>query len=426
MNKLEVTLKQHTPLIHFQHEQEGATLRASEVKPKLDRFILEKLGVNGKQIAEKKGWIIKGQERALDYKMRIWTNEDDTYRGEYLITSYIKQENITKLRAKKINVINKSPYFAQEESNTKIINNDMGWDSIDKKGILHYEIILEIKSFDASLIQEIAKHVQSFFLSMNFGTRQSKGFGSFEATKILFNNEKEVPLNNDIENLMKTLFSFVYVKTLDRHNLNIIFSRINNDYKLLKSGDNNPKTKYAKSKLMLFGLKKNIESKKIRWDKKFIKSQINGKYETAKKNEFYKLKGTNYSSKDDTDNKKCKYLRALLGLAEQFEFQLENPPDGDKKNKLIVKVKAKSNPNIQRIQSPILFKVLDSTIYLVGNEVPQEILGEEFSFTVSIKGDNKYQNVPIEKSLFIPKNFSLCAFMRFAMTDVKLGYTMIK
>ncbi len=36
------TLKQHTPLIHFQHDQQGATLRATELKPKLDRFIIEK------------------------------------------------------------------------------------------------------------------------------------------------------------------------------------------------------------------------------------------------------------------------------------------------------------------------------------------------------------------------------------------------
>ena len=40
MKTLKVTLKQHTPLIHFQHDQYGATLRASEVKPKLDRFII--------------------------------------------------------------------------------------------------------------------------------------------------------------------------------------------------------------------------------------------------------------------------------------------------------------------------------------------------------------------------------------------------
>ena len=43
MYKLEFTLKQHTPIIHFQHDQEGATLRATEVKPKLDRFIIEKV-----------------------------------------------------------------------------------------------------------------------------------------------------------------------------------------------------------------------------------------------------------------------------------------------------------------------------------------------------------------------------------------------
>jgi hypothetical protein len=43
MYKLKFTLKQHTPLIHFQHDQAGATLRATEVKPKLDQFIIEKL-----------------------------------------------------------------------------------------------------------------------------------------------------------------------------------------------------------------------------------------------------------------------------------------------------------------------------------------------------------------------------------------------
>ena len=39
MYQIKFTLKQHTPIIHFQHGQVGATLRATEVKPKLDRFI---------------------------------------------------------------------------------------------------------------------------------------------------------------------------------------------------------------------------------------------------------------------------------------------------------------------------------------------------------------------------------------------------
>ena len=39
MYKLEFTLKQHTPLIHFQHDQDGAILRATELKPTLNKFI---------------------------------------------------------------------------------------------------------------------------------------------------------------------------------------------------------------------------------------------------------------------------------------------------------------------------------------------------------------------------------------------------
>ena len=36
-------LKQHTPMLHFQHDQTGATLRATELKPKLDLYIMRKL-----------------------------------------------------------------------------------------------------------------------------------------------------------------------------------------------------------------------------------------------------------------------------------------------------------------------------------------------------------------------------------------------
>jgi hypothetical protein len=38
MAKLIVKLEQHTPLIHFQHTQDGATLRATEFKPRFDKF----------------------------------------------------------------------------------------------------------------------------------------------------------------------------------------------------------------------------------------------------------------------------------------------------------------------------------------------------------------------------------------------------
>ena len=57
-------LQQQTPMIHFQHDEPGACLRASEVKPKLDRFLLKQLGDGIKP-----EWKI-GTTEALDYKMR--------------------------------------------------------------------------------------------------------------------------------------------------------------------------------------------------------------------------------------------------------------------------------------------------------------------------------------------------------------------
>ena len=66
--KLEFKLKQHTPLIHFQHDQHGATLRATELKPKLDRFIMKKIGGKDKIPDE---WLIDKDKNALDYKVSI-------------------------------------------------------------------------------------------------------------------------------------------------------------------------------------------------------------------------------------------------------------------------------------------------------------------------------------------------------------------
>ena len=73
MHTLKVTLKQHTPLIHFQHDQEGATLRASEVKPKLDRFILTRLGDFATQEQ-----LSKGTEEWDDYKKKYNKGREDS------------------------------------------------------------------------------------------------------------------------------------------------------------------------------------------------------------------------------------------------------------------------------------------------------------------------------------------------------------
>ena len=79
--KLEFTLRQHTPMIHFQSDQAGATLRATELKPKLDRYLIEKTFHNNYEECKQYlvGYTNKNENalrkkyeeegfRALDYK----------------------------------------------------------------------------------------------------------------------------------------------------------------------------------------------------------------------------------------------------------------------------------------------------------------------------------------------------------------------
>ena len=431
MHTLTVKLKQHTPLIHFQHDQEGATLRASEVKPKLDKFILTRLGNDdyqaGIELAKSKGWLVgKGDHPALDYKMRIET-EDNSQREEYLMASYIKEDKIIELSKSKINAISNSPYFAQEKQNGEIIKSKQPdklnkWNHIEKKGIIESGYII-VKIIGADSIIFLTNNIQSFFLTTNFGTRQSKGFGSFEAINITL-DDKNIPLK-PIEELLINTYSFVYKKSLRVSDLNVIFKTINEDYKLLKSGSTFPR--YAKSKLMLYAESLNNN---IGWDKKYIKVKTKGEFESEKPERPYVLRCREENKKKKKKEKKdYKYYRALLGLAEQFEFLLENPPQGNSRNKMIVKVK---NDDIQRYQSPILFKVIGKDIYLVGNEISKEMLNKSFVFLVNFQGDDCYVNEPIDEGnpIKTPESFSLKEFISFAMKDntnnASLGYVKIK
>lgn len=90
MIKLKFSLKQITPMIHFQ-DDDGATIRATELKPKLDRFILswlayekevkehpeQKLGSETEMLKNvvdnlvNKKWLIDKDHIVLNYKMRI-------------------------------------------------------------------------------------------------------------------------------------------------------------------------------------------------------------------------------------------------------------------------------------------------------------------------------------------------------------------
>lgn len=409
MKTLTVTLKQHTPLIHFQHDQYGATLRASEVKPKLDKFVLTKLGggnyEEGINKAKNKGWLVgKGEYPALNYKMKIESIGD---KEEFLIASYISPKKLQNLEG--INVLPSTPYFAQEKENSKIINDKRRWNDIKCKGIKYDGAKVDIFSLTDSLVDHIGDLIQSFFITENFGTRQSKGFGCFTVNKILLSDNEQKTKNE--ESLLKDSFEACYKKELNKMSLNNIFSTIVEDYRWLKSGKSRPS--YEKSELMSYGSKF-----KMRWDKKFLKENVNEKYRN-KKGDLYKLLDNHTKKYKGIDgDEKYYYLRALLGLAGRYEFLLENPPE--KFKKLIISV---DGGEVERFKSPILFKVIGNVLYLVANPIPRDILGKEFSFYVSIQGDDKYKDIPIDNKLCTPEEFDLIDFLDSSMN--KLGYNKI-
>ena len=152
MNTLTIKLKQHTPLIHFQHDQEGATLRASEVKPKLDKFILTKLTSEERTQGETEGWIKKKNDKVwLDYKMHIACPD---------VKSHVEIRDFEYRERTPL-------FFGNMKSDTP-------------KGVSFCSEPLDLVIIATEQIHKIiAKNINEFFFFNNFGTRQSKGYGSF-------------------------------------------------------------------------------------------------------------------------------------------------------------------------------------------------------------------------------------------------------
>lgn len=237
MGRLVIHLKQHTPMLHFQHEQCGATLRATEVKPKLDKFIKEKVGAD-----EKLKFCFIGDSKALDYKMRI---EIDTSkkRDEYLVGSNLSTTDLRRT-SDMPTIIAKSPYFAQEEANKTIVVKDKEkncryfieeeWKKISKKGLSWTDISVTFFSLNQIVLDYLDQYIEEFFLCSNFGTRNDKGFGCFTVCQ---KNGSPIHLsNNTIVQVLKQNFDFVYQKEKSFNDICRIFSVITNDYRLIKSG----------------------------------------------------------------------------------------------------------------------------------------------------------------------------------------------
>jgi len=400
--KLEFTLKQHTPIIHFQSEQKGATLRATELKPKLDRFLIDKLKMleNKKPKEEYKSWFIGGgkEHLALDYKVKIKQGKNVKY---YLplpmklnTKKYPTKENKTKEYLRKFlnfdfDFLYPTPFFANADKiKFQYQSNEIDIGKTKQEEIIYAlfsedKIEVTITTFVTELEACINEYKDEFFIGTNFGTRQSKGFGSFLREDISTNE-----IHTILSKHPHKVFSLGYYRDYKQ-----AFLTIDSFYKYLKMGRREP---YDRSLLFQYM----CETYNIGWEKKFLKNKfpqiIHGTHKPIVCIE--------------PDEREFRYIRALLGLAEHNEFR---PKDGKKQIKIeSVKrdEKDKTKAFYQRFKSPITFKVFNNNIYLIYNHSYEALLNKEFNFTLNRK----------EEQLSIAEEFNMYDFLKFVEKKTQL------
>jgi len=235
--ELIIKLKQHTPIIHFQHDQKGATLRATELKPKLDRYI-DKLSIyyNGSILSS----VNKLSEGNNQYRLTI----SSPAIKETIIPKILDKKTIKSGAYDSIEPLNSNP------DNKQKLNRSLYFG--DVKAMIKYNdvITLTLQSFDRKMLAKVYLALPIMFAMENFGSRQNKGFGSFYISSFIkmpdgFNDLCETDFLK-VEDIYKNhipnnVYSFEctgdYIKT---------FKEIFYFYNALKAGTNEGGT-YSKS-----------------------------------------------------------------------------------------------------------------------------------------------------------------------------------
>ena len=331
--KVEFTLKQHTPLIHFQSDQAGATLRATELKPKFDKFLKEH--VFGGEIP--KEFLTDKDKDALSYKVKI----------EHIETKEIEIKNKT--------------YFG-----------NMGKDTSDKefKHAIHClsDFKIEFVVFNDTIKSAIENYFASFMAITNFGTRQNKGFGSFYISK-----KDTTYYIEPIEALKKIDTNFIYA-IYGNQSSEKVFEQIEIIYPLMKTGINYPDYRKKEITDRNGNIKKVPDpsqgrGEKASYYKSYLFSYMLGKNPSIG-NEKRFIKENFFENKIKSDGITKKYVRAMLGIGDGIEFK-----DHERRGKIEY-----SNPKIERFKSPLTFKVIENQLFIIINKIDNVMFNNEFTF----------------------------------------------
>jgi hypothetical protein len=416
MYTLEFTLKQHSPIIHFQYFLSDATLRSTELKSALDKFII------GERL---KCWSCDQTERLkmviADEKFNKWLKHSvkpSNPSFDYDIELIVLAPSIKKIL--QVSELKNYGFFGNQPNEDSFKDEEKFKKAVIETGLIK----LTIKSPYIELLGEIDKIIAKFFLLKNFGTRQSKGFGCFypiEKHEYL-QTQKNLPYYFDYNRDNIEYKKIVHEqKTLKHYEL---FEVIKLFYNTLRSGINIPNHNqtdsvfYFKSLMWAYA-----KSKNEHWDKKAIKNEYKLGSDAGEDTKW-KGKSTAYKSdpnnfplgyKDSKSKKDERHIwRDILGLS-----SLENAGGW--------KLSKDHNGNehkITRFKSPIIFKPfkvnenqyrvffgVDPTLnsqFKIGakNNSEAEILGKQFNVKFHGNGNLK---------LKYPVSFDYSDYLKFAI-----------
>ena len=436
---INIELKQVSPMLHFQGREDGATIRATELKPKLDRFILswiafenskitwdkdalnsETLMLNNcvkKLIKEHQDWFIDktGEKHALNYKVRI-----------------IAGNRLNNIKDK---CFGNAGYVLKQ----------------NKHEYSYYEsIFIKIKCFNESLKNKIIELFPLFIDSTAFGLQQGKGYGNYRVKKI---DDKVIDYSIE-ENIIKIkdhfskdnddllIYKLELTKGLDYV---AVLNAIANYNRYLKSGlrcgRNYP------SVLMKKYLKMDEKKREIINEKKAMKHKLAKNYnidQLIRKDFQGKPIDIDNNMNASYDEEKVYYTRGILGFAPTYTYHLSVEENKAAFNKQVVKkmfkksfeVQAKiEKKEISRFPSPIHFHLHKnySTVYLIIRNY-QILKLQKYDIEIKFKEkfyDNEKQKntreaIVINANILNQDQFDCKSFFEVARLNEKISIAEIK
>lgn len=354
----EYKLVQHTPLIHFQHSEPHACLRATEVKPKLDRFLIEQLEKDDRfgDGRWKKWFVGDGSQQSFDYMMRITPNSEQVERTQSIERAIARAEH----RPPNANLheIHKN-YFGNMASGNNI------QDTIRKtfKESLFYKdgLTLTIRCFIPELLTFIDEHIRGFFMMHNFGTRQRKGFGSFTVD---ISTKPNAPKGFDL--VGKYCPNAYYCKLDNDVNADALLDAVWVISAFLRSGFNRGEGNYIRGFVFRYFQR---EKNPLANDKAFVKQNVlRNVYNEATRGEHLHPYGNNV---------RYRYVRGLLGTNENSRF-CRAPRGETREDRTVHNIYIHSAEGVERFPSPLLFKPIGKFVFILPQKMPDEIFGSEF------------------------------------------------